>query len=217
MNLMEQMMFAVHRSKLGFDETVAALIESAKANGWSIPMTHDLQQNYIDAGHEDMTKVQVLYFCNPDGGYRILQDDAHKPMSVMMPMGVSVYETTDGEVYVAGMNLAQMSAMFGGTVKEVLQEGAANYKAALAEIAEPVPPKVQVDSKKVAAGCAIAALVVGGLLLLLVVVAINILPKVMVAMMQTVMPKMMDEMEKAGVKPPCADLILKKMEADATA
>jgi hypothetical protein len=41
-------------------------------------------------------------------------------MAVMMPMGVSVYETQEGEVFIAGMNLEQMSMMFGGAVKEVL-------------------------------------------------------------------------------------------------
>jgi uncharacterized protein (DUF302 family) len=120
MSFMRKMMFTVHRSKLDFEETVEALRTSAQEHGWEIPMEHDLQENYQNAGYEEMTRVTTLYFCTPDGGYQILRDDDNTPMAVMMPMGVSVYETQEGEVFIAGMNLEQMSMMFGGAVKEVL-------------------------------------------------------------------------------------------------
>jgi uncharacterized protein (DUF302 family) len=123
-NLMRKMMFTVHRSDLGFDETVAALRESALEHGWEVSMVHDLQACYQEAGFEDMTRVTTVYLCNPEGGYRILRDDANKPMTVMMPMGVSVYETHTSEINIAGMNSDRMGMMFGGTVKEVLRQGA---------------------------------------------------------------------------------------------
>ena len=166
MNLMRRMMFTVHHSELDFDETVARLNESAQKYGWEIPMVHDLQKRYQEAGYTDMTKVKTLYFCDPHGGYRILQDDVNKPMSVMMPMGVSVYETRDGQVYIAGMNLDRMSMMFGGVVKEVLREGAANYAQALANVATPeAAEEIKVDRARCCLGClsftAIAAAFVG--------------------------------------------------------
>lgn len=43
------------------------------------------------AGLSDMTRVKILYLCNPEGGYEILKSDDFKAMSVMMPMPVSVY------------------------------------------------------------------------------------------------------------------------------
>jgi hypothetical protein len=52
-------------------------------------------------------------------------------MSVMMPMGVSIYETTDGRVEIAAMNLGMMSGMFSGVVQEVLNNGAANLEKTL--------------------------------------------------------------------------------------
>lgn len=134
--LMKKVMFTARKSKLDFEETVSAISESAINNGWEIPQTYDLQQEYLRAGHEDMTRLKVLYFCNPDGGYKILRDDIDKPMSVMMPMPVSVYETSDGQVYIAALNLGSMSMMFGVTVKEVLKEGAENYAKTLEDIAE---------------------------------------------------------------------------------
>ena len=210
MNLVQSMMFATYQSQLGFDETVIALTESAKKNGWDIPMTYDLQEGYREAGYEDMSKVKLIYFCNPHGGYRILQDDENKPMSVMMPMGVSVYETNSGDVLVSGMNLERMSMMFGGTVKEVLQEGAANYARSFEGFASPAEPdgETAVSPKKVALGCLSITAVLGALIALLAAVASKVMPKIMANMM----PKMMAAMEESGVQPPCAKIIIDHLE-----
>ena len=126
--MMPKMMFATYKSKLGFDETVSSLEESAKNNGWTVPEIRDLQQDYIKEGLEDMTKVKILYFCNSQGGYNILKDDNYKKMSVMMPMGVSVHETNDGQVKIAAMDIGFMSMMFSGIVKKVLLEGGGNFR-----------------------------------------------------------------------------------------
>ena len=135
-NLMQQMMFKVYKSKLGFDETVSAVAEAAPKNGWKIPDIRDLQKEYQDTGLTDMTKIKVIYFCNPQGGYDILKDDRNKSMSVMMPMGVSIYETSDGRVEIAAMNMSMMSGMFSGVVQEVLSNGAANLEKTLQEVVE---------------------------------------------------------------------------------
>jgi uncharacterized protein (DUF302 family) len=79
-----------------------------------------------------MTQCTILYFCNPQGGYAIFtSNDTNKAMSVMMPMGVSVYETTDGQVKIAAMNLGLMSNFFSGAVKEVFKDGGARYEKSL--------------------------------------------------------------------------------------
>ena len=213
MSIVTKMMFTKHRSELGFDETVAAVKTSAVKNGWQVSMVHDLQKTYQEAGHEDMTRVTTLYLCNPDGGYRILQDDDNKPMAVMMPTGVSIYETQDGEVYIAGMNLGQMSIMFSGVVKEVLKEGAANYEATLSDIAEPADDaEVKIDAKRGCLGCSIVATIGAALVGLLVALAVKVLPSIMAKMMTVMMPKMMESMEAEGVQPPCAQIILERME-----
>jgi uncharacterized protein (DUF302 family) len=134
--MMPNMMFSTYKSKLDFDKTVFSLEESAKNNGWTIPNIRDLQQEYIEEGHDDMTKVKILYFCNSQGGYNILKDDDYKKMSVMMPMGVSVFETTDGQVRIAAMNIGFMSMMFSGTVKRVLQDGGGNFRNSVENIIE---------------------------------------------------------------------------------
>jgi len=135
-NLMQNMMFNVYKSTLNFDETVAALEHAAPEHGWTIPDIRDLQQEYQRLGLSDMTKVKILYFCMAQGGYKILQDDRNKAMSVMMPMGVSVYETSEGKVEIAAMNLAMMSGMFAGVTQDVLSNGAKNLENTLAGIVE---------------------------------------------------------------------------------
>ncbi len=131
-NLMQQMMFRVDTSTLSFEETVSSLTESARQNGWVIPDTRDLQQEYHKAGLTDMTRCTILYFCNPQGGYNILTgSDKSKAMSVMMPMGVSIYETTGGQVEIAAMNLSLMSNFFSGVIKDVLKDGGERYEKSL--------------------------------------------------------------------------------------
>ena len=131
-NLMQQMMFRVDTSTLSFEETISSLTESARQNGWVIPDTRDLQHEYHKAGLTDMTRCTILYFCNPQGGYKILTgSDKSKSMSVMMPMGVSIYETTGGQVEIAAMNLSLMSNFFSGVIKEVLKDGGERYEKSL--------------------------------------------------------------------------------------
>ncbi len=133
-NLMQKMMFKTYSSRFGFDETVDKLHKNALQNGWTIPDVRNLQQEYIDSGIKEMTKLKVLYFCNTQGGYSILQNDEKKAMSVMMPMGVSVYEKKDGSVEIAAMNIGMMGGMFPGEIKEVLTDGDKRLEASLREI-----------------------------------------------------------------------------------
>lgn len=131
-NLMGQMIFRVDPSSLNFEETVSTLTESAKQNGWRIPDTRDLQHEYHNVGLKDMTQCTILYFCNPPDGYAIFtSSDINKAMSVMLPMGVSVYETNDGQVKIAAMNLGLMSNFFSGAVKDVFKDGNARYEKSL--------------------------------------------------------------------------------------
>ena len=133
-NLMQKMMFKTYKSRFGFDETVDKLNENALKNGWTIPDVRNLQQEYIDSGIKEMTRLKVLYFCNSQGGYSIIQNDEKKAMSVMMPMGVSVYEKKDGSVEIAAMNIGMMGGMFSGEAKEVLADGGERLEASLKEI-----------------------------------------------------------------------------------
>ena len=131
MRLMKAAMFKVSRSEHDFERTVQMVRENALRVGWDIPWCFELQQHYRDKGLSDMTRVVNMYLCNPQGGYDIMKNDVYKPMAVMMPTAVSVYETSGGAVYISRMNLGRMSVMFGGIVKATLKGGGANLEKAL--------------------------------------------------------------------------------------
>lgn len=131
MRLMRAAMFKVSRSRHDFEHTVQMVRHNALRVGWDVPWNFELQQHYRESGLKDMTKVVNVYLCSPQGGYDIMKDDVFKPMGVLMPTAVSVYETNGGEVYVSRMNLGRMSSMFGGAVRGALKGGGANLEKAL--------------------------------------------------------------------------------------
>jgi len=136
MRLMKAAMFKVSKSEHDFERTVEMVQENALHVGWDIPWCFDVQQHYQEKGLSDMTRVVNLYLCNPQGGYDIMKNDVYKPMAVMMPTAVSVYETNSGKVYISRMHLGRMSAMFGGIVKDTLKDGGANLEKALEGVVE---------------------------------------------------------------------------------
>ncbi len=136
MSAMKTVMFKVSRSKHDFEQTVQMVRENALRVGWDVPWRFELQRHYCEKGFSDMTKVVNVYLCNPQGGYDIMKSDVYKPMAVMMPTAVSVYETSGNEVYISRMNLGRMSMMFGGTVRAALKEGGANLEKALGGVVE---------------------------------------------------------------------------------
>ncbi len=136
MCLMKAVMFKVGRSKHGFEQTVQMVSENALGVGWDVPWRFELQQHYQERGLSDMTRVVNMYLCNPSAGYDIMKKDVYKPMAVLMPTAVSVYETSRGEVYVSRMNLGRMSAMFGGKVRASLKGGGAKLEKALEGVVE---------------------------------------------------------------------------------
>jgi uncharacterized protein (DUF302 family) len=133
-NPMAKMMTKKYKSKLGFDETVTALMDSVLKNNWKVPDTRDLQKLWRDEGIKDAPRIKILYLCNAAGGYEITKKDELLPMTVMMPMGLSIYETSKGEVEIAFMNIGMMSAMFTGVPHEVLKTSAENLENAISVV-----------------------------------------------------------------------------------
>lgn len=134
MSVMAKMMFSSRPSRFGFAETVDKVRTAALDNGWTVPQVLDLQDHYHHAGQPEMRRTTIVYYCNSKGGAAIAKDDANKPMLVMMPTGVAIYETSSGEVRVAHMNFGLMRHMFGGVIKDVLTKSAHNMEKALTAV-----------------------------------------------------------------------------------
>lgn len=118
---MPKLMINVHKSPYGFEETVAAVEKAVTSQkGWKVAKVFDIHQNIIDAGYPDMTKVKIVTLCNPHYAKRILSNDKDKVVSTMMPLGIGIYESENGNVYMSEMNIGLMGMMFGGTISDVM-------------------------------------------------------------------------------------------------
>lgn len=130
------LMFSVHKSKLGFEETVSAIEKSGKENGWYNPEITDHYKIEKELGYDDANKVTTILMCMPHSAHKILKNDKNKKLAVMMPLQINVYETADGQVFVAWMNIKFMGKMFGAEVAEVMGEAEKNLQEVHKEIIE---------------------------------------------------------------------------------
>jgi len=128
---MPGMMLVVEPSRLGFDETVAALEKALAEEGWSSPATLDLNKSMAKHGVEFGPKVRVVQLCKPEYAKEVLTTD--RQVSALMPCSIAVYEGDDGRVYVSKMNTGLMGKLFGGTVAEVMGGKVAKDEAAILE------------------------------------------------------------------------------------
>jgi uncharacterized protein (DUF302 family) len=58
----------------------------------------------------------------------LLMADDTKYVAVMMPCSVAIYEKSDGNTYVASMNIGMMDKVFGGAVDHTMSKVAADDK-----------------------------------------------------------------------------------------
>lgn len=129
---MPRMMFNVHQSPLGFDETVTALRgDIGKMNEWKVLDFIDFKKSIDKAGHGPMTRIGALSLCNPKYAARILAEDGNKQVTAMMPLSVGIYEDANGKVYVSELNVGLLGMMFGGTIMDVMGDAGADLNAAV--------------------------------------------------------------------------------------
>ena len=133
-NTMPKMMLKVKKSKLTFEETVTAITGAADQKGWKVPKVYDIQKSLQEAGYEDMLPLKIISLCKPEHAYHVLSQDENKKVSGIMPCRMSVFQDSNGKVYVAEMNIGLMSRIFGGTIEKVMGEVAKEEKQMLQNI-----------------------------------------------------------------------------------
>ena len=75
----------------------------------------------------------VMYFvCKPQHANSVLS--VEPKMGGIMPCTWAVYETTDGEVYIAKMNIGLMSKLFSGVIGKVMKDVAQTEEEMLSKI-----------------------------------------------------------------------------------
>ena len=119
-SMMPGMMLEEQRSPYDVDETVDLIKENAESHGWVVSGTKKLHKSIKKHGGGELPPVVLVNLCQPHHAYKILDEDQNKVVSVFMPCTISVYQKSDGGVYVGNMNSGLLGRMFGGTVAEVM-------------------------------------------------------------------------------------------------
>ncbi|MEA3411626.1 MAG: DUF302 domain-containing protein [Pseudomonadota bacterium] len=127
-NSAASMMLVEMESPYSLEESIAKIKEGAKkinkreGTMWVSPDVKSLHKSIKKHGGADVAPVMLVDLCEPTHATRILTEDDARIVSVMMPCTISVYEKSDGKVYIAHMNAGLMGGMFGGIVAEVMGE-----------------------------------------------------------------------------------------------
>jgi uncharacterized protein (DUF302 family) len=118
---MGSLMIHERQSPFGFEKTVEIIQENVKKEGWILTKVYDFQKSLVKHKQPDPGKIKLLKLCHPEIAGRMLGQDDHKYVSVMMPCSVSVYQKKDGHTYVASMNMGLMSMVMGSEVGAILK------------------------------------------------------------------------------------------------
>ena len=126
----------VEQSKEGLEEIVLGIEKTALAKGWKVPHIYDIQKTLQGSGYDKMTPLKILSLCQPDHAYSLLSSDTEKFVSAMMPCRVAVYGKKDGKTYLAYLNMALMSKLFGGRIAKVMSDVTAEQAEILSAFVE---------------------------------------------------------------------------------
>jgi uncharacterized protein (DUF302 family) len=118
--IMPGMMLTERASPFSLDETIEKISSNAQAEGWIVSSIQPLHKSVKKHGGGNLSPVILINLCQANHAYNILKEDNNKVISVMMPCTISVYQKSDGRVYVGTMNAGLLGTMFGGTVAEVM-------------------------------------------------------------------------------------------------
>jgi uncharacterized protein (DUF302 family) len=139
-----KLMFVEHGSPFGMEETVARIQANIKAagNGWALSgLRNPARAVNNDGGN--VLPVMMVEACSTKYSKPILNEDAVRILSILMPCKITVYKKNDGKVYIGTMNAALMGKLFGPTVSEVMAQVAEDQKKFLAfDASQPAPPLI---------------------------------------------------------------------------
>ena len=130
--ILPKQMFVVKESKLNFDETVDAIVQSAKEQKWNMPHQYDLQATMKKHGFS-VKPVKVFSLCKPEHAYKILSSENERAVSALMPCRVAVYEK-GGKTYVSMLNSGLFSKFMGKKVSEVMSAASAENQQILTPV-----------------------------------------------------------------------------------
>jgi uncharacterized protein (DUF302 family) len=115
-----RLMLPEWRSALPLEDTVLRLAEAAKAAGWVVQSIVELEKSIEKNGGGKERPVRLVNLCQAKHAAQIMNDDTARRVSVLMPCTISVYEKSDGCIWIAAMNPGLIAPLFGGVVARVM-------------------------------------------------------------------------------------------------
>jgi uncharacterized protein (DUF302 family) len=129
--LLPRLLLPEQPSRFGLDETVARLTDAARAAGWVVQSVVELEKSIEKNGGGTVRPVRLVNLCQARHAAQIMRVDAARRVSVLMPCTISVYEKSDGSVWVGAMSPGLVAPFFGGVVAEVMGRSVASEQARL--------------------------------------------------------------------------------------
>lgn len=138
------LMFNERESPFDMEETVARIQHNIQqtGNGWVLSGLRN-PARAVQADGGNTLPVMMVEACSTKYSKPILNDDATRMLSILMPCKISVYKKNDGKVYVGTMNAGLMGRMFGPMVGEVMGKVAEDQQKFLEfDPSKPTPPMI---------------------------------------------------------------------------
>ncbi len=122
--VMKSKMVIAIKSKYNFEETCKKLEEVVpKGEGWGFPIPawefykSQLKKNLT---YDNIKNCKIYFVCKSVYANKVVRDDPK--WSGIMPCSWAVYEMTNGDTYIAKMNISLMSMMFSGILGSVMKK-----------------------------------------------------------------------------------------------
>jgi uncharacterized protein (DUF302 family) len=115
----EPQMVEVVQSNKTFPDTLKTFKEEIGKAGWSVLNANNMAGVLSERGFM-LHPVVILDVCSGQYSARILGNDEYRPISPFMPCRVSIYQTSDGRVFVARMNTSAFAGLMPPEVAEMM-------------------------------------------------------------------------------------------------
>ena len=106
---MSQMSYE-RRSTFGFAETVTAVLESARAAGWVVLATHDMQQRFVSKGIEWHQALTIVEICKAAYAAPMVATDPE--VALYLPCPIVIRQLPEGQVYISVLRPEYVSGLF---------------------------------------------------------------------------------------------------------
>lgn len=119
--------------KKPFGTVIETFRSEVRAAGWSILNTHNMAGVLSEKGYT-VQPVLIFDLCSGKYSAQILAKDEFRYISAFMPCRISIYQTSDGKVFISRMNASAFAPMMPKELAEVMVKSSAEIEAVIAKV-----------------------------------------------------------------------------------